>query len=179
MSFWKSARTGSTKLFKSGLQLHIGYDTVGIAYQISNQAKPGTSTKILSEFSPYSNTSFNLRISKSVPNNADSVNLKKQKLYVRARLNGDRIHPIGISGSKKLQDIFVDKKVPKHQRDIWPIVVNDKNEVVWVPFLAASRNHIDSKKTAIKMGVIFCFFPDNFFRAYIRFYKPYAGCVLL
>ena len=35
-------------------------------------------------------------------------------------------------GSKKLQDVFVDAKVPRAERDAWPVVVRDE-EVVAVP----------------------------------------------
>jgi tRNA(Ile)-lysidine synthase len=143
--FWQTAKTGSTKTFKSGLQLFIGYDTVGIAYLIANQGQSGAKTQILNEANPYSNQGFSLELSKTALKNSESVNLKKQKLYVRSRQSGDRITPVGINGSKKLQDLFVDKKVPKAERATWPVVVNDKNEVVWVPFLAANRNQITTK----------------------------------
>jgi tRNA(Ile)-lysidine synthase len=49
-------------------------------------------------------------------------------LEVRARRPGDRL----AGRSKKLQDIFVDAKVPRNERDSWPVVVRD-DEVVAVP----------------------------------------------
>ena len=36
------------------------------------------------------------------------------------------------AGAKKLQDVFVDAKVPRAERDDWPVVVRD-DEVVAVP----------------------------------------------
>jgi len=49
-------------------------------------------------------------------------------LEVRARRPGDHL-----SGRrKKLQDVFVDAKVPREERDSWPLVVRD-DEVVAVP----------------------------------------------
>jgi tRNA(Ile)-lysidine synthase len=49
-------------------------------------------------------------------------------LVVRTRRSGDRV-----SGRrKKLQDLFVDSKVPRAERDDWPVVVLDE-EVVAVP----------------------------------------------
>lgn len=50
---------------------------------------------------------------------------------MRTRRPGDRIYPLGGPGSKKLQDYFVDAKVPKHERDGWPLVCIG-SEVVWV-----------------------------------------------
>ena len=52
---------------------------------------------------------------------------------VRQWQPGDRIR---LSyGSKKLQDLFVDAKIERAARQIWPVVVNARNEVVWVPQL--------------------------------------------
>jgi tRNA(Ile)-lysidine synthetase-like protein len=49
-------------------------------------------------------------------------------LEVRARRPGDRL----AGRRKKLQDVFVDAKVPRAERDGWPVVVRDE-EVVAVP----------------------------------------------
>ena len=49
-------------------------------------------------------------------------------LEVRTRRPGDRL----AGRSKKLQDVFVDAKVPRAERDAWPVVVRD-GEVVAVP----------------------------------------------
>ena len=49
-------------------------------------------------------------------------------LIVRARRPGDRI------GRRKLQDIFVDAKVPTRLRESWPIVAAG-DEIVWIPGL--------------------------------------------
>lgn len=39
------------------------------------------------------------------------------KLVLRSRQNGDRIYPLGMKGSKKLKDFFIDEKVLKEVRD--------------------------------------------------------------
>ncbi len=52
-------------------------------------------------------------------------------LAVRCRQPGDRVHPLGAPGSKKLKDFFIDKKIPKAQRDMIPLVISD-SEIVWV-----------------------------------------------
>jgi tRNA(Ile)-lysidine synthetase-like protein len=49
-------------------------------------------------------------------------------LEVRTRRPGDRLAGRG----KKLQDVFVDAKVPRAERDGWPVVVRD-GQVVAVP----------------------------------------------
>ncbi len=53
-------------------------------------------------------------------------------LVVRARRPGDRFRPLGLGGWKKLQDLFVDRKVPREERDLIPIVVDGEGRIVWV-----------------------------------------------
>ena len=57
----------------------------------------------------------------------------KLPLTVRSRHPGDRFTPPGLGGkSKKLQDYLVDRKVPRSERDLLPLVVDDDNRIVWV-----------------------------------------------
>lgn len=51
---------------------------------------------------------------------------------------GDRITPLGMAGSKKLQDVFVDKKIPKAERARAAVVVDDER-VLWVVGIVASE----------------------------------------
>jgi tRNA(Ile)-lysidine synthase len=51
---------------------------------------------------------------------------------VRNRRPGDRFRPIGLGGQKKLQDFFVDRKVPRQWRDTVPLVVDEHDRIVWV-----------------------------------------------
>ena len=53
------------------------------------------------------------------------------QLVARSRMAGDRFTPIGMRGSKKLKDFFIDRKVPKEKRDNF-LLICDGNEVVWV-----------------------------------------------
>jgi tRNA(Ile)-lysidine synthetase-like protein len=53
-------------------------------------------------------------------------------LIVRARRPGDRLHPLGAPGRKKVQDVLVDRKVPRDDRDRVPIVTNAAGRIVWV-----------------------------------------------
>lgn len=55
-----------------------------------------------------------------------------KKLYVRSWKYGDRMRPAGMSGSRKLQDIFVDMKIPAERRHLLPIFLCNK-EIVWFP----------------------------------------------
>ncbi len=53
-------------------------------------------------------------------------------LAVRSRRRGDRFRPLGLAGRKTLQDFFVDRKVPRAERDRTPLVVDAGDRVVWV-----------------------------------------------
>jgi tRNA(Ile)-lysidine synthase len=54
-------------------------------------------------------------------------------LFVRNWRPGDDLRPIGLGGTKKLQDLFVDRKVPRVARHRLPLVVDRHDRVVWVP----------------------------------------------
>lgn len=53
-------------------------------------------------------------------------------LIVRRRRPGDRMRPEGGRGTRRLQDIMVDARVPRALRDPWPIVVSGER-IVWIP----------------------------------------------
>lgn len=65
-------------------------------------------------------------------------------LTVRTRRFGDRMAIKG-NGTKKIKDIFIDKKVKLSDRDLWPVVVDAKGVVVWLPGLKKSK--YDKKKS--------------------------------
>jgi tRNA(Ile)-lysidine synthetase-like protein len=53
-------------------------------------------------------------------------------LSVRTRRPGDRVRPLGAPGTRKLQDVLVDRKVPRAERDEVPLVVDAGDRIVWV-----------------------------------------------
>ena len=53
-------------------------------------------------------------------------------LSIRARRSGDNFFPLGFGGRKKLQDYFVDEKIPRDERDAIPLLINGNGEIVWV-----------------------------------------------
>lgn len=60
------------------------------------------------------------------------------RLVVRAWRSGDRIQPLGMSGSKKLQDLFTDAGVPRSERRGIP-VIEAGDHIVWVAGLALAH----------------------------------------
>ncbi len=53
-------------------------------------------------------------------------------LVVRGWTPGDRFRPLGMAGTRKLQDFFVDRKVPRERRRQVPIVADAAGRIVWV-----------------------------------------------
>lgn len=53
-------------------------------------------------------------------------------LVVRTRRPGDWLRPLGLGGRKKLQDLLVDKKIARADRDRVPLVVDARDRIVWV-----------------------------------------------
>ena len=59
-------------------------------------------------------------------------------LIVRTRKFGDMMIIKG-GGKKKIKDIFIDKKIPIRDRDLWPVVVDSAGKVVFLPGLKKSK----------------------------------------
>lgn len=78
----------------------------------------------------------------------------RRALYVRSWRHGDRIRPLGLKGSKKIQDIFVNDKVPPEQRTCVPIF-ECGSEIVWLPGYRIARGWevTDAAKPAIQLRV--------------------------
>ena len=60
----------------------------------------------------------------------DYDNIKKE-IVIRYRKDGDKIVPLGMNGSKKLKDIFIDLKISREYRDSIPILCFD-DKISWV-----------------------------------------------
>ncbi len=57
---------------------------------------------------------------------------RRRVLTVRIACPGDRMRPFGMTGSKKLQDILVDAKIPRGARAVLP-VIDCGGRIVWLP----------------------------------------------
>lgn len=71
-------------------------------------------------------------------------------LKLRSYKEGDRMMVKNLNGTKKVSDIFIDAKVPKHERSTYPILVDAKDRVLWVPNIKKSKfSHDISEKCDI------------------------------
>ncbi len=78
----------------------------------------------------YDNSNYTLKL------NSEEIKLP---LYVRNRRDGDRIHIKGMNGRKKVSDIFINEKIKVSERDIWPVVLDAEDNIVWIPGLKKSK----------------------------------------
>jgi len=54
-----------------------------------------------------------------------------RNLMASKRKEGEKFIPLGMKGTKKLKDLFIDAKVPREKRDCIPIIRNEHG-IVWV-----------------------------------------------
>ncbi|NLN42380.1 MAG: tRNA lysidine(34) synthetase TilS [Clostridiales bacterium] len=76
----------------------------------------------------------------------DAEAVQGDKLYVRNRRNGDRFKPLGMKGTKKLKDFFIDNKISRYKRDSIPLVV-DRYNIIWVVGHQISQDYRVTKDT--------------------------------
>ena len=60
-------------------------------------------------------------------------------LYVRNKKIGDKMIIKNMESYKKVKDIFIDEKVPKEERDLYPIVVDSNGNILWIPGIKKSK----------------------------------------
>jgi tRNA(Ile)-lysidine synthetase-like protein len=76
-------------------------------------------------------------------------------LTARQRRPGERLRPAGGRGSRRLQDLFVDARVPQALRDAWPIIATP-DAIVWVPGVRAAEGFLATpeSQTIIRIRIV-------------------------
>lgn len=96
---------------------------------------------------PESNVTITSRFMDAVPetistcSNEIFIDWKKidPPVRVRGRKPGDRFHPFGMKGSKKVKDFFIELKIERERRDLVPLVVDNSDHIVWIAGLRADE----------------------------------------
>ena len=76
------------------------------------------------------NSNYTIRL------NSEEIELP---LYIRNRKNGDKIHIKNMKSPKKIKDIYINSKLTKEQRNNQPILVDSKDNILWIPGLKKSK----------------------------------------
>jgi tRNA(Ile)-lysidine synthase len=82
----------------------------------------------------------------------DAAKIADAGLVARNFMQGDRIHPIGMRGTRKVHDVFVDRKLPRARRDRFPIIMIG-DTIAWLPGLARGDCALVSKATETALRV--------------------------
>ncbi len=83
------------------------------------------------------------RIASTIENGNDICRLNSKEvklpLYIRNRKEGDKMMVKGMIGSKKIKEIFIENKITPEEREVWPVVVDAMERIVWLPGLKKSK----------------------------------------
>jgi tRNA(Ile)-lysidine synthase len=163
----EARKTGKSVDFPAGYRLEISYDTV-----LFNEGPPPAGSDEIYEldmraFEADRDVSIlfrssDLRFRAAVLSSAeaagdgdsasallldfDALQRDTNVLTLRTRRNGDRISPMGMDGSKKLQDMFVDMKIPRDERER-VVLLAAGSEVLWIPERRRTRKYAVDART--------------------------------
>ncbi|AJY74950.1 tRNA lysidine(34) synthetase TilS [Paenibacillus beijingensis] len=88
-------------------------------------------------------------------------------LTVRSRRPGDRMTVLGLNGSKKVQDMFIDAKIAPSRRGLVPLLTDGTGELLWIPGVRRSAKALPRKessallKVTVQEGGNGCDFPPD------------------
>lgn len=120
----ESNTTGKSINLGGGIVARLQYDRLVIEKDEQNKS---FSYEILQDTAfKIPENGVNIKVAKC--ENGDFVFPENASFSVRTRENGDRIYPLGMDGSKKLKDFFIDGKISRPEREKAVLVLCD-NEI--------------------------------------------------
>lgn len=81
-------------------------------------------------------------------------------LTVRSRLPGDVMKVMGLNGSKKVKDIFIDAKIPPSLRSRIPMVTDAAGRILWIPGVRRSAVAAVNPRTTSVVHMVLTPRPD-------------------
>ena len=70
--------------------------------------------------------------------------------FWRTRRDGDYMYSSG-KGRRKVKDLFIDHRIPRHMRNRWPILVDASGETLWLTGIRRTKAGDDSNNILIKV----------------------------
>lgn len=144
---------GNTRIdFPEGLQLERSYDTLFLSFIKENPPKDlyQQILEIPGRIELCDQAELTVNITDHMPKEdlhtwvcaIENISLP---LSVRTRQAGDRMSWQGLDGSKKIKDIFIDAKIARHKRDLWPVVVDNEGKILWLIGLRKGKQVFQTK----------------------------------
>lgn len=141
-------KTGTEKVLGNRLSLNIAYGKAHFQKEKTTEKPLMAEEKILLPLPGSISypggkiiTRIHGKIPKKTKKNAIYISQKKpdSEFFIRSFKEGDRFHPAGMEGSKKVQDFFVDKKIRREARKNIPIIVDHEGNIVAVGSLRIDK----------------------------------------
>lgn len=150
----RDGKSGDLVTLPDGLRVIKKYSTllISIKGRAEVQSRPLNVPEelYLNEINAVIRTNLSLELDKNGDGKRKAIfdlDTLKLPLQVRKRREGDYFCPLGMGGKKKkLQDFFVDEKIPRDERDSIPIVVSD-NDIIWVAGYRMDERFKPTEKT--------------------------------
>ena len=146
----KNKNTGKKIVLPKKLQVVRDYDTVIMLNGIFKEKKiEKRKLRIGKNNIRVCGLGINLKIGDKLEKEGLNFDFTEVKfpIFVRSVLPGDSFKPKGLKGTKKLQDLFVDLKIPKRMRKLVPVIVDNNNEILGVLGIRQGKSAAISKKT--------------------------------
>lgn len=104
-------------------------DSISYKYELNEKVELSNGHSIFIVEDDNSNSNYICRL------NSNEIKLP---IIIRNRKDGDKIKVKNMDGHKKIKDLFIDKKIDKYERDMWPIVTDSNDKILWVPGVSKS-----------------------------------------
>jgi tRNA(Ile)-lysidine synthase len=80
-------------------------------------------------------------------------------LTLRTRIKGDRFYPSAGAGLKKLNDFFIDMKIPRNERDHIPLLTRG-DDIIWVAGYRTDDRYAADENTRRALRITFVHLPE-------------------
>lgn len=157
IGFMAAAQTGRTMRMPYGLIIERAYEKFVICFEVPTEGFSYTLDMPGVTLIPELGMEVEAGVFDDIPAETSIPNYRWQALFdydkikplltMRNRRSGEWFCPAGMGGkSKKLQDYFVDEKIPRHERDTVPIIFSG-NDVLWVVGRRTDNRFLPGKGT--------------------------------
>ena len=96
--------------------------------------------------------------SPDAPTEREKARLEKKR--EKARLKAEKKKAKGLNKKKKISDIFIEKKIPKEKRNNYPLLVDDNDNILWIPNIKKSKFN-SSKNEMYDIIIKYCEKEEN------------------